>query len=83
MVGETLSAGIGQGYFLTTSAQLSLALAQLINNGKRLTPKLIFENEIPNVYDEQIIADPYHLKIIKNALDEATNAWRYVLQLSN
>ena len=36
MVGETLSAGIGQGYFLTTSAQLSLALAQLINNGKDL-----------------------------------------------
>ena len=33
MVGETLSAGIGQGYFLTTAAQLSLALAQLINNG--------------------------------------------------
>jgi len=33
MVGETLSAGIGQGYFLTTTAQLSLALAQLINNG--------------------------------------------------
>ena len=74
MVGETLSAGIGQGYFLTTSAQLSLALAQLINNGAKLTPKLIFENEKQNIYDEQIIANPTHLKIIKNALDEATNA---------
>ena len=74
MVGETLSAGIGQGYFLTTAAQLSFSLAQLINNGVKLTPKLIYENEIPNVYKEQIIADPKYLKIIKNALDEATNA---------
>ena len=74
MVGETLSAGIGQGYFLTTSAQLSLALAQLINNGTKLTPKLIYENKISNLYDEQIIADPAYLKIIKNALNEATNA---------
>ncbi len=74
MVGETLSAGIGQGYFLTTAAQLSLALAQLINNGERLTPKLIYENEILNVYDERIISNPSYLKIIKNALDEATNA---------
>ena len=74
MVGETLSAGIGQGYFLTTAAQLSFSLAQLINNGVKLTPKLIYENEIPNVYKEQIIADPKYLKIITNALDEATNA---------
>ena len=74
MVGETLSAGIGQGYFLTTAAQLSFSLAQLINNGVKLTPKLIYENEIPNIYKEQIIADPKYLKIIKNALDEATNA---------
>ena len=73
MVGETLSAGIGQGYFLTTSAQLSLALAQLINNGIRLNPKLIYDKQIPNVYDERIIADPKYLKIIKNALNEATN----------
>ena len=74
MVGETLSAGIGQGYFLTTSAQLSLALAQLINNGSKLTPKLIYENKIQDIYNERIIANPQHLKIIKNALDEATNA---------
>ena len=74
MVGETLSAGIGQGYFLTTAAQLSLALAQLINNGTRLSPKLIYDNETSNIYDDRIIADPRYLKIIKNALDEATNA---------
>ena len=74
MVGETLSAGIGQGYFLTTAAQLSLALAQLINNGNKLNPKLIYDNETVNIYNERIIADPKYLKIIKNALDEATNA---------
>ena len=74
MVGETLSAGIGQGYFLTTSAQLSFALAQLINNGIKLFPNLIYEKENKSVYDERIIANPSYLKIIKNALDEATNS---------
>ena len=42
MVGETLSAGIGQGYFLTTAAQLSLSLAQIVNGGKKLIPSIIF-----------------------------------------
>jgi len=74
MVGETLSAGIGQGYFLTTSAQLTLALAQLINNGSKIVPKLIYEDDFSNIYDERIIANPFHLKIIKNALNEATNS---------
>ena len=54
MVGETLSAGIGQGYFLTTAAQLSLALAQLINNGNKLNPKLISDNKIPNHFIKKI-----------------------------
>ena len=45
VIGETLVAGIGQGYFLTTPAQLSLATAQLVNGGKKTTPKIIYKSE--------------------------------------
>jgi len=74
MVGETLSAGIGQGYFLATSAQLSLALAQLTNGGKKLSPSIFYNNlSKKNEYSETVIADPKYLKIIQRGLDEATN----------
>ena len=74
MVGETLSAGIGQGYFLATSAQLSLALAQLTNGGKKLSPSIFYNNlSKKNEHSETVIADPKYLKIIQRGLDEATN----------
>jgi len=41
--GETLNAGIGQGYMLTTPLQLATATAILANKGKKVYPKL-FKN---------------------------------------
>jgi len=73
MVGETLSAGIGQGYFLTTAAQLSLALAQLVNGGKKIDPFIVFENRKQVKNDDKKLATKKHLQIIKKALNEATN----------
>ena len=76
MVGETLSAGIGQGYFLTSSAQLSLALAQIVNGGKKLSPSIIVAQNDSNSkkkYDTRIIANANHLEIVKRSLIEATN----------
>jgi len=76
MVGETLSAGIGQGYFLTTSAQLSLALAQIVNGGKKLSPSIIVNENKSNSkikYDDIIIANLNHLEIVKQSLINATN----------
>ena len=76
MVGETLSAGIGQGYFLTSSAQLSLALAQIVNGGKKLLPSIIVGKDKANSkisYDSSIIANLNYLEIVKQSLFEATN----------
>ena len=76
MVGETLSAGIGQGYFLTTSAQLSLALAQVVNGGKKLHPSIIVSDGKNNSrikYDTRIIANLEHLEIVKKSLIDSTN----------
>ena len=76
MVGETLSAGIGQGFFLTSSAQLSLALAQIVNGGKKLTPSIIVNQKDHNLqtkYDSRLIANASHLEIVKQSLNSATN----------
>lgn len=39
--GETLIAGIGQGYMLTTPLQLALSTAIIANKGKQLVPKMV------------------------------------------
>ena len=41
VLGETLLAGIGQGYFLTTPIQLCLMTAQLANGGYKIKPRII------------------------------------------
>ena len=39
--GETVIAGIGQGYHLTTPLQLAVATAMLANGGKHIEPRLV------------------------------------------
>jgi len=39
--GETLSAGIGQGYMLATPVQLAVAAATMANRGERFEPRLV------------------------------------------
>jgi len=55
MIGETLVAGIGQGYFLTTPAQLSLVTAQLVNGGKKIHPKIIYDDSSPEKKKSTIV----------------------------
>ena len=48
-LGETLHAGIGQGYFLSTPLQLCLMTAQLANGGFKLKPRIVVdENDKAN-----------------------------------
>ena len=48
-LGETLHAGIGQGYFLSTPLQLCLMTAQLANGGFKIKPRIIVdENDEAN-----------------------------------
>jgi penicillin-binding protein 2 len=45
--GETLIAGIGQGYVLATPLQLATATAALANHGKRVLPRLVYKTSDP------------------------------------
>lgn len=42
-LGETVIAGIGQGYFLTTPLQLAVATATLANGSEHISPRLVQE----------------------------------------
>ena len=44
-LGETLHAGIGQGYFLSTPLQLCLMTAQLANGGFKIKPRIIIQDD--------------------------------------
>jgi penicillin-binding protein 2 len=44
-LGETLHAGIGQGYFLSTPLQLCLMTAQLANGGFKIKPRMVVDEK--------------------------------------
>ncbi len=47
-IGDTIAAGIGQGYMLTTPLQLANGAAVLANHGKRYQPRLFYKAEKPD-----------------------------------
>ncbi len=85
--GETLNVGIGQGYFLATPMQLTLATASLAKDGNTYTPHLLLgdknnkTSEI-SVYNHEenkfstLMKDPHHLDIVKNAMWRVVNEKR-------
>ena len=78
--GDTVSAGIGQGYNLVTPLQLAFATAILANDGVAFKPHLVKEirrakgaavlTENKPLFDLQI--DPAHLKLVKSAMEAVT-----------
>ena len=58
-LGETLHAGIGQGYWQTTPLQLCLMTAQIANGGYKIEPRLILDKNQNDKFSglEQFIVD--------------------------
>ena len=66
VLGETLLAGIGQGYFQTTPIQLCLMTAQIANGGYKIKPRIIH-----NIATLTPIVDAWRKKLA--ARDKAEN----------
>ncbi len=75
--GETVIAGIGQGYHLTTPLQLATAAAMLANGGKRIEPRLVQAmreplaqdwQPIPGVVRGQVPITPAHLALVREGM---------------
>jgi penicillin-binding protein 2 len=78
--GETLIAGIGQGFNLTTPLQLAHATAILANKGKGLTPSLVARinnNTIkPRPTSPVVLGNNAHWELIINAMYDVVNGAR-------
>ncbi|MHB1187393.1 penicillin-binding protein 2 [Thiobacillus sp.] len=75
--GETVIAGIGQGYHLTTPLQLAAATALLANGGKRIEPRLVQAvrdplahawQPQPGVVRGQMAIAPAHLAAVREGM---------------
>lgn len=79
--GETLIAGIGQGYILTTPLQLAVMTARLVNGGMAVTPRLTRIVSDPSKSPTSASASVFpslglsrdHLNIVRNAMNDVVN----------
>jgi penicillin-binding protein 2 len=75
--GETVIAGIGQGYHLTTPLQLATVAAMLANGGKRIEPRLVQAvreplgqtwQQQPGMVRGQVAIAPAHLAVVREGM---------------
>ena len=80
--GETVIAGIGQGFHLTTPLQLAVATAMLANGGKRIEPRLVqaVRDPLTNVWQAlpvatkgQLAFDPGNLQAVREGMIAVTS----------
>lgn len=81
--GETLVAGIGQGYVLTTPLQLALMTARVVNGGRAIRPRLTrvatVDGEVVDATDEPppiIDVEPRHLATMIEGMAQVTQHQR-------
>ncbi len=84
--GETVIAGIGQGYVLVTPLQLALATATLANGGKLYQPQLVHSikrksDPIPRLVSPQLVREikvnrPSNWKLVYHAMTEVIHGRR-------
>lgn len=81
--GETLLAGIGQGFILTTPLQLAVMVSRLVNGGRAVLPSLTrqvvpFDGgrsaDQPSPEFPPVGIHPGHLKLIDRAMATVTNS---------
>lgn len=69
--GETVIAGIGQGYVLVTPLQLATMLARIVNGGYAVTPTFIKPEKTPEF--PSLNLRPEHLELVKKGMFEVVN----------
>ncbi len=72
--GETLIAGIGQGYLLATPLQLAVMIARIASNGKKIEPTL-FKRKEKKEFDKILIINN-HIDLVNRALFKVVNEQR-------
>ena len=80
--GETVIAGIGQGYHLTTPLQLAVTTAALANGGTRIQPRLVEAvrdphthawQALPGATAKQVAINPNNLAVVRQGMIDVTS----------
>jgi penicillin-binding protein 2 len=82
--GETLIAGIGQGYVQATPLQLARAVAMLANQGRAVEPRVVdtikgayeVENPYPKTQAEGVAIKPSHWRTVVDAMIDVVHSER-------
>ena len=69
--GETVIAGIGQGYVLVTPIQLVTMLSRVVNGGYEIFPTFIKQDNSPT--PKKLDINPKNLEIVKQGMFEVVN----------
>ena len=75
-IGETLIAGIGQGFVLTTPLQLAVMTARIVNGGKAVSPRLLRkqgESDAAPEFESVGVAKG-HLALVQKAMQAVTTS---------
>ena len=80
--GDTINAGIGQGYVSTTALQLAVMTSRLANGGKMVLPSIFFDEKAEPKTPEGMDINPEHLEIVLQGMTDVYNhprgtAFRY------
>ncbi len=71
--GDTINLSIGQGYLIATPLQMAMAVAQIVNGGKKIAPQLIKNNNQSDTTFQSLNIKPYILKLLTNAMNKVVN----------
>ena len=72
--GDTLNAGVGQGFVLSTPLQLAIMVARIASNGKKIKPSIFKQNSSKEF--KQININNKHIELIKKAMFQVVNEER-------
>jgi len=84
--GETVIAGIGQGFNVVTPVQLANAVATLVNGGKRYEPRLLYaskeagneraqQQEAPVAFQVPVV-NPHDWELVREGMERVVNGPR-------
>lgn len=74
--GDTVNVGIGQGYVSMTPLQMAVMGARLVNGGKRVLPKIYFDEEKEQRPPEDLGINPEHMRVVLQGMNDVYNHQR-------
>lgn len=72
-IGDTINMAIGQGYMLATPMQVAVMFAAVANDGYRVKPHLLKDNEGLENWRESMNLKPSTIKVVREGLEQVVN----------